>query len=58
MARNRELLRKRNQQIERYFVELTKSYPHWKLDYVIQKVAEKFFLSVPTIEYILSKNKS
>ena len=55
MARNSELIQKRNKDIEQSFAELTKKYPHWKIEYVIQRIAEKYYLKPSTVEAIITK---
>lgn len=50
---NKERLKKRNEAIKKYFAELEKKNPHWRYSALLEKTAEKFFLSPKTIEHIL-----
>ncbi len=54
MARNSEMLKKRNTEIERHYAELARKFPHYKNDYILRKVADKYFLSPRTIYAIIS----
>ena len=44
---------RRNEAVRAYVQKLTDTYPHWKYEYVLEKTAEKYFLSVRTIEAIV-----
>ncbi|TRX39074.1 hypothetical protein [Flavobacterium restrictum] len=50
----KELLSKRNQEVRKFFYEMQKKHPKYKIDAIIQDVANKFFLSSRTIEAIIS----
>lgn len=49
-----ELLNKRNQEVRKCFYEMQDKNPKYKIDAVIQDVANKFFLSSRTIEAIIN----
>lgn len=53
---DKERLRKRNEAVEKYFNQLQKKYPQWKYSALLEKIAERFFLSPKTIEHILCKH--
>ena len=55
--RKTELIQKRNKDIHTYYRSLLKRYPHWRHDYVIKRVADKFYLTERTIEHILFEQK-
>jgi archaellum biogenesis protein FlaJ (TadC family) len=56
MARDTELLEKRNADIEKEYVRLSKKFPHYKDEYVFKMLEEKFYLTTVTILAILSGN--
>ena len=43
----------RNEAIRACVDKLLATHPHWKYEYVLEKTAEKFFLSARTIEAIV-----
>lgn len=45
----------RNQKIQEEYAKINKKYPHWKSEYIIERLADKYFLSKRTIEDILKK---
>ena len=51
--RNKQLFKERNEEIRRYVSSLFKKYPHWRVDYVIEKAASRFYLSPRTVEAIM-----
>lgn len=48
-------IEKRNVKIKEEYLKLNKKYPHWKSEYIIEKLADRYFLSKRTIEDILKK---
>ena len=48
-------LHRRNEAIRAYVNQLSTAYPHWKFTYIINKAADKFYLSARTIEAILKE---
>ncbi|NSW46219.1 MAG: hypothetical protein HPY79_10445 [Bacteroidales bacterium] len=54
--KNPERLKKRNKDVEKYFNELQKKYPQWKYSAIVEKVAERFYLSPKTIEHIICRH--
>ncbi len=44
---------KRNTQIRNYASTLFKKYPHWQYDFIIDKTANKYFLSFRTVQAII-----
>lgn len=54
MARTSTIIERRNRDLEAYYNNLCKKYPHWKNDFVIEKVAYKFYLTERTTYAILS----
>lgn len=49
-----ERLRQRNKKVHQLFDKITKKNPKWRVDAVIDEVAEKMFLSPRTIRAIIS----
>ena len=58
MARNHELLKKRNIAIEKEYVRLCKKYQHYKEEYILRKLENKFYVMASTILIILSCKKN
>ena len=55
MARNKNLLQKRNKRLQKRFETLCKAHPHWRMDYIIDVLSDEFCLSARTIENILKR---
>ncbi len=51
--RRKERLQKRNEQVRKLFSKLSKKHPEWRVDVLIDKVADQWCLSPRTIEAIL-----
>ena len=45
---------RRNTDVRKYFEALQEKNPHWKTEYVINQVADKFYLSERTITAIIT----
>ncbi len=52
----KENTKKRNDSVRFFYHSLAKKNPHFKIDFLILKTAEKFFLSKKTILKILCQN--
>lgn len=52
--KRKELLKERNKKVRECFYATQKKYPKYKLEAIIQAVAQKFFLAPRTIEAIIS----
>lgn len=50
----KELLKERNKKVRECFYAMQKKYPKYKIEVIIQEVAQKFFLAPRTIEAIIS----
>jgi len=50
----KERLQKRNEKVRQLFEELSAKHPQWKVDALVEEVANIMFLSPRTIEAILS----
>lgn len=50
-----ERLAKRNEKIKQRFDTLTKQYPHWRMDAIIGKLSEEFYISKSRIYMIFKK---
>jgi len=53
MARDKTLIQKRNQDIRREYISLQKKYPRWRDIEIRKLLAEKYYLSLRTIEGII-----
>jgi len=49
----KERLCRRNEAVRSYAEKLENQYPHWKMEYILSKCAERFYLSKRTIEAII-----
>lgn len=49
----KERLKERNKALRTYYEDTKNKYPMYKNDYLLQKVADKFFLSIRTVEAII-----
>lgn len=49
----KERLRRRNNKVRELFGQLSKKHPRWRIDAVINEVADSVFLSPRTVEGIL-----
>lgn len=49
----KELLKERNKKVRECFYAMQKKYPKYKLEVIIQEVAQKFYLAPRTIEAII-----
>jgi len=58
MAHNPELINKRNLKIHERFRYYKRRNPKWMFCYVIEAVAEEFFLSPLTVERIIKQQPS
>lgn len=48
-------LKDRNQALRRYFDDLCKKYPEWRLDALEEKTAKQFYISQRTVRAILKE---
>lgn len=55
MARNPELIKKRDEHLIATYRKYVEDYPYWRTWYIINKLASEFFLAETTIEFILFK---
>ncbi len=53
LMRSNNQFNKRNTQVRNYVKELFKKYPEWKYDSIMQKTADKYFLSPRTVQAIV-----
>lgn len=58
MARDKKLLKLRDNNLKLRFLELVEQHPEWKLKHIKEKLSLEFYLSVDRIEKILSCKKS
>lgn len=54
MARDKELIDRRNEQIKTRLAQLEKRYPKWRFECYVDQLSAEFYLSVRTIENIIT----
>ncbi|MXV37693.1 hypothetical protein GO491_03210 [Flavobacteriaceae bacterium Ap0902] len=53
----RERLAKRNKAVRDAFDKLVQKYPQWRVDAIISKIEERYFIAPRTIEAIIKREK-
>ena len=53
MAKGNERFKKRNQDVRITFHSLSKKNPKWRIEAIVEDVADKFYLASRTVEAIL-----
>ncbi len=54
MARNLKQQIRKEKSIEERYNAMCLQYPHWKEDYILQKIADDFFISKRTVYAVVS----
>lgn len=55
MTRSKILIEKRNKKIHIRFDELSKQYPKWKTDAILEELTHEFYITKRTLSAVLSR---